>query len=258
MPPHGIRPAPVVKFWLEEPGHYKVVVDEVADNKRYTGSYEFEIDEQWGRHSSNTEALEINVEDVQMRRTIIFIYGKTRPGQDMFIRGGIDHDYANRVLGRNCATDNYECAMPIRHLNTRNGYTRDWKNGDTFLDWYGAESAQGVNADGDGAFGTALEWTTDNSSHGKTVARDGYGYTPLNDWGDHFWMLDVEIDCSKAVEVDGDYWFEFKSFISNGPGWERNIYQSLAPWRTNNHFAKCGMMNKYYMDSDSAEYFEID
>lgn len=39
-----------------------------------------------------------------------------------------------------------------------------------------------------------------------TVEQDGYGYTPLNRFGDHFWMLDADIDCSQTENG----WFEFK------------------------------------------------
>ena len=35
---------------------------------------------------------------------------------------------------------------------------------------------------------------------------DGYGYTPYNRFGEHYWFVDLEMDCS-ATEND---WFEFK------------------------------------------------
>ncbi|MBW2736895.1 MAG: hypothetical protein JRH20_31315, partial [Deltaproteobacteria bacterium] len=41
-----------------------------------------------------------------IRRTVVFVFGETRPGQDMFIRGGIDHEVGNQN-GRNCSTSNY-------------------------------------------------------------------------------------------------------------------------------------------------------
>ncbi|MAZ66349.1 MAG: hypothetical protein CMF25_04505, partial [Kangiellaceae bacterium] len=89
------------------------------------------------------------------QRTVIFIFGETENGQDMFVRGGIDHDFANTQLGRNCSSDNFECAIPVRHLNLINNTTAPWKAGDEYLDWYGAESLQ------DGASqGTPLDWTT--------------------------------------------------------------------------------------------------
>ena len=45
-----------------------------------------------------------------------------------------------------------------------------------------------------------------SSPTGPTVERDGRGYTPLNRFGDHYWMLDVDMDCSKTHQG----WFEFK------------------------------------------------
>jgi len=174
------------------------------------------------------------------KRTVIFMFGTTVSGQDMFIRGGIDHTQANTVLGRNCSTSNFECAIPIRHLNLRNATTTPWKVGDTQLDWYGAQAGQSSQA-----VGTPLDWTTNiwPASWGtkRTVAVDGFGETPLNRWGQHYWMLDVEMDCSKTVNG----WFELKSFISNGPGWEADVNQPGRPWVSGNHFAQCGKLNVF-------------
>ncbi|MDN3647905.1 family 14 glycosylhydrolase [Reinekea marina] len=177
------------------------------------------------------------------QRTVIFMFGTTTTGQDMFIRGGLDHNYANTNLGKNCSTSNYECAMPIRHNNLRNSTTAGWKGGDQYLDWYGIEASQGS-----GAVGTALDWTTNNASNSATVAADGYGYEPLNTYGDHYWMLDVEMDCSATVNG----WFELKSYISNGPGWEADVAQAGTPYNSGNHFAQCGKINVFQRNSSSA------
>eukprot|EP00487_Bulimina_marginata_P012134 TRINITY_DN8233_c0_g1_i1.p1 TRINITY_DN8233_c0_g1~~TRINITY_DN8233_c0_g1_i1.p1 ORF type:complete len:125 (-),score=14.57 TRINITY_DN8233_c0_g1_i1:144-518(-) len=59
-------------------------------------------------------------EQSDWQRTVIFISAQTQTGQDLFIRGGIDHTYANAELGRNCQNTNFECAMPIRHNNLSN------------------------------------------------------------------------------------------------------------------------------------------
>lgn len=172
------------------------------------------------------------------QRTVIFIYGPTTSGQDMFIRGGIDHNYGNTVLGKNCQTTNFECAIPIRHNNLNNNTTAGWKGGDTHLDWYGIEANQGS-----GAQGTALDWTTNfwPSSWGakRTVPVDGYGESVLNTLGSDYWMLDIEVECSATANG----WFEVKSFISNGPAWESDVTQPGAPYTTGNHFAQCGKMN---------------
>ncbi len=177
------------------------------------------------------------------QRTVVFIYGQTNYGQDMFIRGGIDHTYASNNLGKDCQTSNFECAIPITHNNLLNSTTASWKAGDNYLDWYGAEANQDSSA-----VGTPLDWTTNDSSNSNTVANDGYGYSPLNTFGEHYWMMDVQMDCSKTVNG----WFELKSYISNGPGWEGNISQSGTPYSTNNHFAQCGKLNVFARDTSSA------
>ncbi|HWV14669.1 MAG TPA: alpha-amylase, partial [Cellvibrio sp.] len=153
---------------------------------------------------------------------------------------GLDHQKALAVLGRNCDANTALCSMPIRYTNTLNPTTAPWKQGDTKLDWQGVEAGQGS-----GAQGSPLDWTTNiwPSSWGakKTVAINGYGETPINLWGQHYWLLDVEMDCSKTYNG----WFELKSFISNGPGWEANVAQANTPWVSNNHFAQCGKINVF-------------
>lgn len=182
------------------------------------------------------------------QRTVIFIGAQTQSGQDMFIRGGIDHNYANNSLGRNCNTSNFDCAMPIQHNNLLNATTSPWKSNDNYLDWYGIESAQSTEAEG-----TALDWTTDvwpsNWGAVRTVATDGYGEEPLNTWGQHYWMLDVMMDCSKAANG----WFELKAFVKNGQGWENDISQANTPYASNNHFAQCGKINKFDFNASTAE-----
>ena len=88
------------------------------------------------------------------------------------------------------------------------GYN-NWGEGDTKLDWWGAQIGQGLFA-GVKAEGSSMAWTTNNASHP--------GYQPLNRWGDHHWMLDVNMDCS---QTDGG-WFELKGFMANGKFYFRN------------------------------------
>jgi len=180
------------------------------------------------------------------KRTIVMIYGRTVTGQDMFIRGGIDHEYSTNVRDIHCNEHNYKCAIPIRYLNNKNATTTEWKDGDNYLDWYGKEATQGTGSHGL-AEGSALDWTSSNVNYGHDYDTVGYGYTPLNEWGDHYWMFEVEMDCSKTV----DGWFEVKSYISNGPGWESNINQPGTPYESNNHFAKCGKMNVFNSSQDN-------
>ncbi len=183
-----------------------------------------------------------------IKRTVIFIEAQTSSGQDMFVRGGLDHAYAANNLNLGCNSTNYVCAMPITHNNSLNVTTGPWKIADDFLDWYGLEQGQNTQAEG-----TAMDWTTNNwpAAWGakRTVANDGYGEEPLNTWGPHHWMLDVQMDCSKTVSG----WFELKAFVKNGQGWESNIQQANTPYASNNHFAQCGKINRFVFNASSVE-----
>jgi len=187
-----------------------------------------------------------------IKRTVVLIYGKTQPGQDMFIRGGIDHNYAAAALGKSCTAANLECAIPIVHRNLANATTAPWKTGDSHLDWYGAQPGQVAAGQG-----SPLDWTTDlwPAAWGplKTVAVDGYGVTPLNTYGQHYWLLDVDMDCSRTVGG----WFELKSFISGGPGWEGDVAQTGTPYSSKNHFAQCGKLNVFQRGSRAAIFGEL-
>lgn len=183
------------------------------------------------------------------KRTVVFVYGVTTNGQDMFIRGGIDHAYAGSVLGKTCTDTNYECAIPIRHNNLLNATTAPWKTNDNYLDWYGRESGQNTAAQGSAADWTANVWPSGWGAV-RSVAMDGYGVAPLNVYGQHYWMMDVGMDCSKTVNG----WFELKTFISNGPGWEPDVNQSGKPYSSGNHFGQCGKINVFQRGSSSATF----
>lgn len=199
-----------------------------------------------------TQVANFRVGSAAAERTVVYIYGQTQAGQDMFVRGGLDHGYANTTLGRNCAASNFECALPIEFLNTLNATTAPWKMGDTHLDWYGRESAQNQESPGHGfAEGTAMDWTIDHwpSEWGpaKYYAVDGSGEDSENTYGAHFWKLDVSMDCSNTVNG----WFELKSYISNGPGWEGDVSQGQSngePYLSQNHFAQCGRKNVFFRE----------
>ncbi len=175
-------------------------------------------------------------DDDDWKRTVMLVYGKTVPGQNMFIRGGIDHDYANRALNRDCSDSNDNCAIPIRHLNLKNPSTRTLKIGETHLDWHDEKCTSGTPLDW-----TIDKWPDDWGEEKRTVAEHGFGEEPLNKYGPNYWMLDVEMDCSKTV----DGWFELKSYISNGTQWEGDIKQSNTPYSSKNHFGKCGYVNVF-------------
>jgi hypothetical protein len=191
-----------------------------------------------------------------VRRTIIFVYGETEPGQDMFIRGGIDHAKAKELLGLDCTAANLACAIPITHRNLRNATTAPWKTGDSVLDWYGHETAQSAAAAGTPADWTTAMWSADLVPL-KTVATDGFGLEPTNRFGVHYWMIDVDMDCSKAIEVNGRRWFELKTFISNGPGWEADVHQPDAPYASTNHVGRCGEINVFRRGSGAARFYPI-
>jgi PKD repeat protein len=181
-------------------------------------------------------------------RTVIFMYGQTVSGQDMFMRGGLDWGYAKNNLGKDCgatADAKWLCAIPIQHNLFKDNDQRKY---DKYLDWYGAEAGQGA------VEGSPLVWTTNNASNPSKVAVQGYGYDPENTWGDHYWKLDVMIECSNGIKVGNDYWFELKSYISNGPGWENNVSQPGAPYTSGNHFAKCGYINKFMRGQSAVEF----
>jgi len=72
-----------------------------------------------------------------------------------------------------------------------------WRVGDTKLDWYGAESGQGLY-EGQQAEGTPLAWTTDDPGNP--------GFQPENDYGENYWMVDVDMDCDETENG----WFELK------------------------------------------------
>ena len=120
---------------------------------------------------------------------------------------------------------------------------------DAYLDWYGKEANQSAAAVGSPADWTTNVWPPEWGAK-KTVAVDGHGEEPLNHWGQHYRMLDVEMDCSKAVNG----WFEVKSFISNGPGWEADLAQPGAPYVSGNHFAKCGEVNMFMLGTTAWEH----
>ncbi|MBK7395115.1 MAG: hypothetical protein IPJ34_02135 [Myxococcales bacterium] len=194
---------------------------------------------------------------------MVFIKGETSPGQDLFVRGGIDHDASKKLRGVDCQNDdgspNFRCALPIVHRNLRNATTKPWKLGDAFLDWYGRETTQLVPSAAGLAQGTAADWTTNGwpSSWGatKTVPVDGYGLEKLNTVGPHLWMLDVDMDCTQAFKgLDGARWFEVKSFVSNGPGWEGDVAQAGTPYPSANHFARCGQVSVFERGKSTATF----
>ena len=97
-------------------------------------------------------------------RTVIFIQKQTNPGQDMFIRGGIDH-----TQRPGCVEDAATSACAIGIETTSLGATvhydkyNAWRVGDTKLDWYGVQVGQGSYS-GQVASGTPLAWTSNDAT----------------------------------------------------------------------------------------------
>ncbi|CAH1799689.1 unnamed protein product [Owenia fusiformis] len=177
------------------------------------------------------------------QRTVIFLEGTTVMGQNLFIRGGIAHDKREGCTGEASTS---ACAITIKQNSlggsAHYGPYRDWGRGDNFLDWYGVESTQGMYS-GEAASGTPCAWTTNDVTHD--------GHQPLNVYGEHYWMTDLNMDCSETE----DGWFELKGYITNSDNnWEGNIEQvdscegaasGSRPYSMGNHMARCGYINVF-------------
>ncbi|KAF2352490.1 hypothetical protein FHG87_016755, partial [Trinorchestia longiramus] len=184
-----------------------------------------------------------------VHRTVIFVFKQTNDGQDLFIRGGIDGsvrpDCTDDVTTDPCAID-----ITVNSLGTTTHYDKynAWSEGDTKLDWFGAEAGQGTY-NGEEASGSPLAWTSSDSS--------SPGYQELNTYGDHYWMLDVDMDCSQTEQG----WFEVKAYLTNdAQGWEGDVTQAVtcnggaggsAPYTTQNHIGRCGYVNVFSFDGTS-------
>jgi alpha-amylase len=200
----------------------------------------------------NAQPIDVwRVHPKDLHRTVVFVSGVTTPGQDMFLRGGIDYGYASAHLGFDCNADPGACQIPIHHRNMLDATTAPLKANDDFLDWIGPEPNQDP-----GGTGTPADYTIDQWPPAwgpiKTVAADGYGVEPLNTWGP-YWMLDVDMDCAKTVGG----WFEVKSFITNGPGWEPDVAQTGTPYASTNHMGQCGMVNRFDRGASTADIHPI-
>lgn len=227
-------------------GATHVYVDNNSENPLFVIHVEAMVDDS---SENDTEP------DEDYQRTVIFFEKVTVEGQDLFLRGGIDHNVRD---GCTTDADTSACAIPIiHHVGGTNYKFNNWKWGDNYLDWYGAENDQGSD-NGDFAQGTPSVWTTNETAYFASVEYDGFGYADLNVWGDHYWMADILMDCSKTE----DGWFELKAFLKGGEGWEsdRNQWESCdgsaggnRPRATGNHFARCGFINMFTFNGDDCQ-----
>jgi PQQ-like domain len=180
--------------------------------------------------------------DRDIRRTVVFIYAQSQAGQDVFVRGGTKGGGPVR----------------IRHRNWLNPHTNYFRWGDAYLDWNGGEFGQQQPGGGLGG-GSPVDWTT-SLAQGQNQPYSwmaGYGIADENNFGMHYWMLDVDMDCEQAFDDgQGRRWFELKSFmvttllnsVAPSPGWEGNISQTsnpAPPYSSINHMGICGMVNVF-------------
>ena len=248
----------------------------VANGKVYVATYDDKV-AIYGTTPAGQTARDIH-------RTMVLIKTHTQPGQDLFVRGGIDHAFGN-AHGRNCPTTDtpapddpryYNCAVRIEHRNSLNyganhepyPITNRWQVNDGYLDWYGAEPQQVYDRLGQSsqslgrAQGTPLDWTTNKTTSPNAVVRNGFGFLKENAdaaLGDDYWLLDVDMDCESAATINGVAWFELKSFITNvSNGWEPAVNQSDRPYVSGNHFAKCGKINIFERGASTVTYKDFD
>jgi len=187
---------------------------------------------------------------VGWHRTVIFVEKETEVGQDLFIRGGISNE--RRAACTNDARTS-DCALDIRVREIGKGSGFDqynaYKNGDRKLDFYGAEMYQ-ATYHGQEAAGTAMQWTTNNKNNSL--------YNHYNRGGDNYWMLDMEMNCEQTENG----WFELKTFLRGGEGWESDIVGDhdcagniggIAPYQTVNHMARCGFVNIFHYGESECE-----
>ncbi|XP_059155811.1 alpha-amylase-like isoform X2 [Physella acuta] len=185
-------------------------------------------------------------------RTVVFLERRTNPGEDVFFRGGIT---SSRISDpKACETYDFEtnpCVIPIRHRQLQvleATPARDsWAKGDNFLDWFGPEPTQEKHG-ATLAQGSPGQWTSS--------VRGSKYYDPLNTYGDHYWILDVDMDCSRSYNG----FFEFKGVLSNG--WETGTSLDIncsgdaavtSPYHAGNHIGRCGYINVYHWGSGTCE-----
>jgi hypothetical protein len=207
----------------------------VAGGKVYQATYDNQIVVYGLGAPSPTPTRDIH-------RTVVFIYAQTRPGQDVFARGGVRDGTPVR----------------IRHRNWMNPHTNLYRWGDAYLDWGEGEAGQARPSPDTGA-GSPLDWTTSPAEgHGQPyVWTAGYGIADENQFGMNYWMLDVDMDCEQAFDDGhGGRWFELKAFmvtrlmtgVAPTPGWEGDIAQvsdPMPPYQSRNHMGQCGKVNVF-------------
>jgi hypothetical protein len=200
----------------------------VANGKVYQATYDHQVVVYGLGSSSLTPTRDI-------RRTVVFMYVQTIPGQDVFLRGGTKGQGPIR----------------IRHRNWLNPHTDTYRWGDVSLDWSGGELGQATPPGRFGG-GSPMDWTTSLAQgQGQSyVSMAGFGIADENAFGANYWMLDVDMDCEQAFDDGkGGKWFELQALIAPRPGPEEGpISQTsdpMPPYASMNHMGLCGMVNVF-------------
>jgi hypothetical protein len=199
----------------------------VANGKVYQATYDNQVVVYGLGSPSATPTRDI-------RRTVVFLYGQTISGQDMFLRGGTKGGGPIR----------------IRHRNWLNPHTNAYRWGDVNLDWSLGEPGQ-VTPTGKFGGGSPMDWTTSPAQgQGQPyVSMAGFGIADENKIGANYWMLDVDMDCEQAFDDgQGRKWFELKALIAPRPGPEADVTQTsnpMPPYASPNHMGLCGMVNVF-------------
>uniref|UniRef100_A0A914D483 Alpha-amylase C-terminal domain-containing protein n=1 Tax=Acrobeloides nanus TaxID=290746 RepID=A0A914D483_9BILA len=179
--------------------------------------------------------------------TVILLHRDTEPGQDIFIRGGNDKNGACKAGPYMQSTD--PCAIQIAHTTNVSFIFVEylsWSQSDNYLDFEGAEQYQGTH-DGQAPLGTPTVYSTNDPQAPE--------YQPYNTFGPGYWLVQFKMDCSKTYNG----WFELKGYEDQNVGWEPDVSQGscsgtaggTAPFKTNNHVAKCGYVNVFDWGTNS-------
>jgi hypothetical protein len=199
----------------------------VANGKVYQATYDGQVVVYGLGNPSPTPTRDI-------RRTVVFLFAQTIPGQDVFLRGEAKGGGAIR----------------IRHRNWLNPHTNVYRWGDVSLDFSGGELGQ-ATPPGKFGGGSPMEWTTSlaQGNNQPYVTMAGYGIADENNFGANYWMLDVDMDCEQAFDDgQGRKWFEVQALIAPRPGPEGAITQTsnpMPPYTSANHMGVCGMVNVF-------------
>ncbi|XP_055895635.1 alpha-amylase-like isoform X2 [Biomphalaria glabrata] len=184
------------------------------------------------------------------RRTVIMFESRASPKEPVFVRGGVF--YGRR---KGCYTapslDVNPCAIPIRHKNYTGSYIEqpynDWSIGDNYLDWIGAEPTQS-------------SWREILPEGSPTIStsniKKSNKYHVLNTYGEGYWLLDVEMDCSKTVNG----FFEVKAFLNHEFEYDidqdkmcSGAYAMRKPFTSRSHVGMCGAKNVFYINYGACE-----